>query len=412
MEECGGDPGRQWEALSEVLNWLREYGVPPGSIASMSWNLFRASLSAPVQIGFDPIVARTGFYGGRQEARVQTDAHGRAKVYSHMVSADIRSAYAHSMASVPYGLSLRPMSPTTTLDPSVPGLAEARVDVPPDMPFGPLPVRLSSNMIQFQKGPIHGVWPWVELDAARNLGCDVRIDRSWGPRATLDLFGPWYRMVASADLLGPGATTLAKAVRNSLWGQFAMSGEERGMLRWADDRGNCEIHIDKEPRKMPHAWTTHIAAETTARVRARLLAEGLYGGDSRGWPVHADTDGVVVRKSRELPSPQGGDPGHWRVKAAMRRVDIRAPQLYRWQCPDCSDGGPTMTRLGKHPPWHYVAAGVPEGSARQVFERDGSPPTPVAHRSVFDVCLPGVHSQETELIRKLMAEARGVAGVA
>ena len=68
-----------------------------------------------------------------------------------------------------------------------------------------------------------------------------------------------------------------------------------------------------------------------------------------------------------------------------------------------------MTRLGKHPPWHYVAAGVSPSMARWVFEREGSPPTPVAHRSVFDTCLPAAHSGETELIRRLIAEARGMA---
>jgi len=228
----------------------------------------------------------------------------------------------------------------------------------------------------------------------------------FAPRVTLDLFGPWYRMVASADQLSPGATTLAKAIRNSLWGQFAMSGEENGITRWADDLGRVEITIDKDPRRMPHAWTTHIAAETTGRVRTRLLSEGLYGGSFQ--PVHADTDGIVVRRASTLPSPSGSEPGHWRIKAAMRRVDIRAPQLYRWTCSDCA---PSASMIGAsrgtmHQPWHYVAAGVTPDAARWVFEKEGHPVTTIAHRSVFDTVLPGTHSGDHEAIARLLAEAR------
>ena len=402
LEGSGGAPADQWAALDEVLSWVGAYGVPPGSISGMAMGLFRASLSAPVTIGFDPVVARRAFFGGRQEATLRTDSKGRPKVYTHMAALDIKSAYANAMARVPYALSLRPVDPSTTLDPTVAGLAEASVDVPHGYPFGPLPRRLATDRIQFPTGgPVDGVWPWVELAAARELGCVVRVRSAWAPRATLDLFGPWYRLVASADRLGPGAQTLAKAIRNSLWGQFAMNGEENGITRWADDQGRIEITVDKEPRRMPHAWTTHIAAETAGRVRAQLLTEGLYGGGP-GHPVHVDTDGIVVRQSHALSRPTGDGPGEWRLKATMKKVDLRGPQLYRWQCGDCA---PSASMIGAsrgkmHEPWHYLAAGVPRGRESEYFDRDTL--VPVSHGSMFDVCIPGTHSLEHDLVKELM----------
>ena len=196
-----------------------------------------------------------------------------------------------------------------------------------------------------------------------------------------------------------GALELAKAVTNSLWGQFAMNGEESALTRWTDDKGNVSYDVPKDPRRMPHAWTTHIAAETTARVRSRLLSEGLYG-PGPGRAVHVDTDGIVVRQSHDVPGTAGVGPGHWRLKAAMRKVDIRAPQLYRWTC----GTGCGVT----HARWHYVAAGVPHGSEAEVFERDGQPPTPIGHRGIFDVCLPACHSADAGQIEAWLREAKAL----
>jgi hypothetical protein len=87
----------------------------------------------------------------------------------------------------------------------------------------------------------------------------------------------------------------------------------------------------------------------------------------------------------------------------MRRVDIRAPQLYRWTC----GKGCGVT----HRQWHYVAAGVPSGSEAEVFERDGEPVTPIGYRGVFDICLPPCHSADIGQIEAWLREAKELAGV-
>ena len=155
------------------------------------------------------------------------------------------------------------------------------------------------------------------------------------------------------------------------------------------------VEVVLEGRRMPHRWMTHVAAETTARVRTRLLLEGIYG-DGRGYPVHVDTDGYVVRPSRPDPASSGDGPGCWRRKATMRRLDLRGPQLYRWTC----GRGCGVS----HAKWHYCAAGVPAAAAPAVFEAEGGVVMRTANRGVFDLTLPGTHSADWEAITRYLAE--------
>jgi hypothetical protein len=108
---------------------------------------------------------------------------------------------------------------------------------------------------------------------------------------------------------------------------------------------------------MPQASCAHIAAETTSRVRVRLLAEGLYG--DKVYPIHVDTDGIIVRKSSAARRVVGSGIGDWRIKNEMPRVELRGPQWYRYRC------GPGCGR--DHADWHYVAAGMTQSQAERAF---------------------------------------------
>ena len=372
------DPYRD---LRICLDWLRDYGVGPGPLSSMSWNLWRASLSGEVSIGFNPEIGRAALYGGRQEAR-------EARTYQRMVSADIRSAYPHAMAQTgDYACSLREVSASSGLDPSVAGLAYATVRVPTDLPYAPLPTRIAPAVIQFQWGIVRGWWPWCELAAAQAIGAEVTVHQSYAPRRTADLFGSWWPMVTEGRNLPGHAAVLAKSISNSLWGQFGMVGDDRTTVGWLDDKGDHPFHVDQDTRTMPHAWTAHVAAETTARVRARMVTEGLYGTTYS--PVHVDTDGMIVRAASECPSPAGDGPGQWRVKERMAKVDIRAPQLYRYTC----GKGCGIT----HAQWHYVASGLSASQAPEFFRKQGPRGTTISYLATFDTCLTPAHADDPEL---------------
>lgn len=384
-----------WGDLQRVLRWLHGYGIGPASISAMSWALWRASLAGEVSIGFDPDVGRAAFYGGRQEvAPAAPDGGGRE--FRHMVATDIRAAYPHAMASGPsYALSLREVDPTTTIDPSIAGIATARVMVPSDLDYAPLPVRIAPAIIQFQWGLIFGTWPWCELAAAAEVGCEVTVARSYAPRREGDPFGAWWPLAQEGRDLPGASGRLAKAITNSLWGQFAMVGDGRTEVRWTDDEGEDAYAVELPNRSMPHTWCSHIAAETSGRVRTRLLTEGLFGSPVR--PVHIDTDGIIVRKSAAKKS--GVAFGEWRQTESMARVQVKAPQLYRYTC----GHGCGVS----HTKWHYKASGLTKSQAPRFFDRHGETATTISYLAEFDANLPPDHVAEIERRRALLDEAAG-----
>jgi hypothetical protein len=392
------DAPDMFRALSTCLSWLSEYGVSPGSVSTMAWNLLEASLSSTVQVGFDPELGRAAFYGGRQEVRDPFEDPDRSHWrYQHQKLLDIRAAYPTAMARAPIALSLREVPRGTELT-DEPGLAAATVYVPESLPYAPLPVRVAPHAIQFQLGGLEGVWPWTELKAARDLGCIVGVTRCFAPRRTMDLFGPWWIMAQTGRNLPNGADALAKAISVCCWGQFAMQGDDRADVMWSDEEGNEPYEVPRGARALPHRWAMHIAAEVTARVRVQTLVEGIYGLGCL--PVHVDTDGVIVRRRAKMNDARFGSGfGQWRVKHRMPSIEIKAPQFYRWTCNDqCGEA---------HRKWHYVASGMNEDGAIRQFE-DGGRATRVSYLSREDAVLPSCSSSDQARIQRLLDEARGV----
>ena len=359
------EPATAWQDLEQVLLWLSAYGVSPGSIPAMAWSLFRASLPKTYTVSFNPEIGKAAFFGGRQEINT-------AGIYKNMQSIDIKAAYPAAMARPEgYALSLREVQPTTKLDKSMAGIAYATVLVPEDMPYAPLPIRIDTDVIAYQKGTITGYWPWCELAAAESLGAEVSLLQTWAPARTAELFGPWWPLVAEGRELPGRAGVLAKAISNSTWGQFGMAAEGRSLRQFTDDTGKGYLDIPISDHQLPHSWTAHIAAETTGRVRTQMLLEGIYGGSK---PAHIDTDGVIVPSGSHIPGPQDNSPGSWRIKADIPLCDSRGPQLYRWTCPGCGVS---------HDHWHYNASGMPEAEAIQFFNGKNITPIKINNRAQF-----------------------------
>lgn len=391
------NPADAMGELLEVRDWLASYGVRCGSISATAGNLFRATLTKPIALRSNHNLTDPALFGGRQEARIRAHDDGSPKTYSRMMTVDIRRAYPTAMAAHPYAASFRRVSPETYLDPTIAGLAQASVVVPNDLPYPPLPVRVpfpGRRVVSYQQGRIRGIWAWCELAAARDLGCAIRVERVWAPRRVVDLFATWGQVASSADLLvTPGARRLAKAEANALWGRFAMRPVGAGYLTWADDLGREPIETDRVAHYPRDA--VHVAAETTARVRRRLLLEGIYGAGD-GVPIYADTDGLIVRVTRPVPSPAGDLPGQWRVKENMRTVEIRAPQLYRWTC----GHGCGVT----HRQWHYVASGVSgDEMAERLFHKRR--PVEISYRVDFEPIIGPTHADDHERVSALADEA-------
>jgi hypothetical protein len=375
-------------ALSTCLEWIKQFGIAPGSISGMAWKLLRASLTNSVSLGFDPAISEQAFFGGRQEI-------WSPDVYKGYKSLDIKAAYPTAMSSHPIALSLRSVASSTDLDPNVAGLAAASVYVPPNLPYAPLPVRVDKDAIQFQHHELVGIWSWRELNAARVLGCEVDVSACWAPRQSFDLFGPWWDLAQEGRGLANGADQMAKAIANSTWGQFSMRGDDRAEIYWSDDKGRDPFMLDLPARKLPHVYGLHVAAEICARVRVQTLIEGLYG--SSGLVVHVDTDGLIIPEEATIAGNLGDNFGEWRTKEIMETLDVRAPQLYRFTRPDEPDR------------WNYVASGQNHDQAVYTFSKHPDLRTSISVFSRLDRCLAPGSSRDTGAIAAQLDQMRKIA---
>jgi hypothetical protein len=381
----------QIAALLTVHTWLAGYGVRMGSLSSMAWRLWQSTLDADVSMASLPALGQAAFYGPRQEVR-------EPRRYRHMAIVDLSNAYPTAMAARPYALTLREVHHDTHRDPARSGLARATVRIPPDLPFAPLPVRVADGVIQWRSGSLGGIWTWGELDAAQALACTVDVERCYAPMDEGQPFGRWHGLVTEGRALEGAAGRFVKAIGNALWGMFAMAGDHKATVRFTDDAGEHPIVVARPARALPQASTAHIAAETAARVRTQTLAE-VY--KMSAYPVHIDTDGVIVRRSAARPYPTTAGPGEFRRKTVLRTVELRAPQLYRYQCDeDCCvlDSGPAGN-------WHYVAAGMSTSAAQALFTR--ATPSRVSVLSV-DTVLPPMHGYEAARLEPYLKEAQGL----
>jgi hypothetical protein len=343
-----------WGDLQTFLAWIGTRGVNPASVGTMSTNLWRSTLEHPIVFDSRPDVTRPAFFGGRQEARPKT--------YRHMAHYDLRSAYPHSMAAEPFALGLRRSKVAPDFETLEPAILRASVLIPPHFAYGPLPAHAEAPMqdviLYDKEGILEGSWSARELRVAREMGCHVRVMEAWMPTRTIQPFTPWWILMGEGRRLPGEAAMLAKTMANTLWGSFAMEGSLT-QWKWSTKHGSDRPHIvggDPKNRKdLPHSRARHIAVETTARVRTRLLREGLLASPVP--PVHVDTDGIIIRGSAPCPEPAGEELGQWRVKWRAPVCEIAGPQTYRRTC----GHGCNIT----HPKWHYTSAGRTEAEARQ-----------------------------------------------
>lgn len=322
-----------------LFRWLMGKAVIPGSVSSMTWRLWRATLDKPVRLSRRRILGMKAFYGGRQEAPYPGD-------YRDCRYYDMTAAYPTAMSSAPYPSELRSVG--SFLGDGV-GFARATVLIP-RMEWSPLPVRLKHKMLCYGWGTAHGFWPWADLRLARDAGCTVEVHESWQGVNDVDLFSEWWDVVKD----GRTSCPMSKSVTSRLWGAFSLGQSTGYMLRWPVADAKQSIRTRLQSRNVPIPTAPYIAAETTARVRSRLYREAMHSD-----VIYVDTDAVIT--GGKAPDNIGQEFGQWRIKNSMVRCEIRGPQVFRHECPTCNRD---------HAKWHYVVAGAPTPDhAMRVFDR-------------------------------------------
>lgn len=339
LSSFGPDP----QHLLPLFDAFADLGVNPSSLSTMAKNSWLRHLRKAIRVleWRDDGAGRKAFMGGRKEA-LRAPAN---YVGAHYL--DLSAAYLRAMEA-PLPLHLHETQDAVWTEE---GIAEAIIDIPRS-PTGwqPLPIRLGTgrrhkaDFSVYGWGKTRGFFVISELrNAMENHGVSVELLRVWRGYSFRTPFADWLPWAYDLRSLPGTSGGLAKAITTRLWSRFAFNPGKHNaqVLTFADPRGKDKVYTPKPvPKYSGGAKTTFLSAIIASRVRVRLLQELIPRG-----AVYVDTDGGIVPREITVAG--------WRETRIMDRLEIRAPQAFRWECPDCGED---------HLPWHYSVAGIPSGS--------------------------------------------------
>jgi hypothetical protein len=335
----GPDP----QALLPFFDAIRDLGVNPASMSTMTRSTWLRSLPEPVWIkewGNDH-AGRQAFHGGRKEAKQPTPA-----AYSGARYLDLSAAYLQAMRA-PIPTHLRRVSNSQPRN----GVVSASMHLP-EQTWGPIPFRIlrgkrGSEFCCFGYGDGQGCWPREEFDLAVTAGAGrITVAGAWEGYQLKPIFENWLPWAFDLRTLPGKAGLAAKLLTTRLWSMFAMNpeGHKRQVVTFGDAKGRDRHVVESRGNGQTMGQATFVAAIIASRVRVRLYRELLGAGTGA---VYCDTDGGIVPATTSV--------GGWRETRRMDRVEIKGCQAFRWACPECGqDRG--------HPAWHYSVAGVPSDS--------------------------------------------------
>lgn len=335
-------------ALATLRDFARDKGAAGTSFASIAGSLLRASLDRPIYTwgGPDPVPLGE-VMGGRQH--VERKGLHRMGV----VQLDMSAAYARRLGELRYGGWWVRFSPDELGDFGRETFHHARVWVPATLANGPLSVRHKAPHPihpalargggwgaerHYPRGDIQGVWSGVELRAAQDAGCGIRLIDSWicaGHDRTP--FARWWSWISEARALDGTAGEYGKAIGNTLVGSFMAN---RSVRCWIDFAGGgmTKTYLKAQPTPPRHRRPWDVAELVTSAIRARLYTDVMLGFADRLIGTH--TDGAWLTGS-EIDPPAG-----WRVKIRGPGMVYLGPAQYAYRV----ENGPLV----------YVFSGVRE----------------------------------------------------
>ncbi len=333
---AGSSAAEAFEAFQALAGWVRSAGAGMSSIGSITKNILRQSLFddldvVPLHLACDAIY-------NRKEARVL----GEVFDVDYL---DRSAAYPTAMRHLDVPLRMGRSDARTDL--SGEGIARAWVSIP-ERYWSPLPFRYMGTLIwgwAKDSRPFEGVWTYADLRLA--VDCEATVHRAIGypvVESAPGAFGTWGEVIEAGRGLPGQAALFSKYIGNRAWSLFASHGRQ-GVRRWNE-------HADKRTDVLSEgkgrsASCPQISAFIDSDVRRNVYQSALAPlGDA---VLYWDTDGGIVQ--RGITPPPG-----FRIKRRMTRVEIKQPQMIRWN----EVGDPSDL-------WTYSTGGVPAEYAHQHF---------------------------------------------
>ncbi len=165
---------------------------------------------------------------------------------------------------------------------------------------------------------------------ADEMGMIVRVEETWIPAATTDMFQntEWQHFRRGLRMLSGIAGSLGKMADNGLWGLMSFDGTKLKCVRWTNPDGDpTSIEILGAINGIREMHGLGVALAATSRVR-HTLWEGIKASGA----VYCATDGLIA-PSGSILTPTGGE-GGWITKEALGVLDIKDIGAYRWANPN------------------------------------------------------------------------------
>lgn len=346
LTDANGEPPEVFAGLLALRDYLGSRGAGiPSTLGSASMSLLRATIDQPLYFPSGDVPRLGEFIGGR----VQSFAGGYVGGFG---SWDIQAAYTRTMGELCYNGRWKVWNRPPSDASPFPCYYRATVTSPGRLGLVPRRARKrpagagveAEIMRDYPTGVrFSGIWNRAELDAAAALGARVKVRKVWlGAGPLVYPFAPWWEAVKEARALPGWGGVFGKAMGNTLWSRFALTGEGSSVTY----KGGWPTR--RTTRKAPaHLSALDLTELITSTTRARLLSDmmGPYG--PRLLAVH--TDGALL-----APGPEPELPAYWRRKAAGDRLILIDPGTYSYR----------NTETDRT---EYVVSGVPARHAREVF---------------------------------------------
>lgn len=342
--------------LIEYRDWLVDEGAKPHcSSGTTSLSLLRAKLDDKLITGLGSCPPIKYTRGGRTLMGLE----GKGKFEGKIVHWDLPAAYASTMGNILYNGSweVRPFnSAIKAYNRGAPVFVQATVNIP-GLPFGPLPetIRRGNNPLEgailntfgyAKDGTVSGVWTLNELEAAEEVGCEVKPEISWAMLSARQPFLPWWQAIQRGrELSGEISRSLAKRAGNALWGMFCTDPDSRVkkvIVHCENGKTKTRrIEFRRNAQKPGHDLAEAISGSVRAKFYQHVVAANTH-------LICGHTDGVWVKGNYDV--PEG-----WTIKQMARRIDVLDPQTFRYFV--------GQQHIG------IVMAGIPPKLAEEKFEQ-------------------------------------------
>ena len=216
----------------------------------------------------------------------------------------------------------------------------------PDMHIPPLPKRDKAGKLLFPVGRLTGVWTFIEIEKALEMGCTLeKVYSCVYFEKTAELFKDFITHFEYIKTHSTGAKrAFSKLIQNSLYGKFGMNRRrityvgmdelpkvEEKMQPYILHNYNYNLQGIQFIETMTESRAAYIQPQIAAYITAHarlILLDGLLQQQKNGDVAYCDTDSVAATCTLPDDYIHDKDYGKWKLENVITEGIFLQPKLY------------------------------------------------------------------------------------